>query len=361
MNRFEKFSLRATNLHRILEAEYDGDTGTFARALSVATVTLSKYLNPNSDRPCTDKAARKIEKVLRLEHCFLDRDNNVKKEIYYMALGTNAKHTYETVMFLQSEECVKECSVVLGDIDVWLKVEVENYRLLELLLAKIARLPGVERTTTYFSVNELRWQREQAEDLHVPSHDKDKYFHSVLENFVHQKMEHYRNRVKELESDTIFVKDNDVVRIENHELISSAEKHIYATKLPFEKGLFSQKYLDQERRLIDDGVKSQRIILLDDNYKKNWPKIKKIFNDLKKIGSNIYFIHMNDWIGSPLSDVAEVFLIVDNAFVCLRREDGKVTIIKRNPLTVEEYIRSFKANWAKALSLKEVEDSLHSR
>ena len=361
MNRFERFSIRATNLHRILEAEYDGDTSTFAKELSVATVTLSKYLNPNSDRPCIDKAARRIEKVLSLEHCFLDRDHNVKKEVYYIALGTNAKHTYETVMFLQSEECVRECSVVLGNIDIWLKVEVESYRLLELLLAKIARLPGVERTTTYVSVTELRWQREQAEDLHVPNHDKEKYFHSVLENFVHQKMEHHRNRVKELENDTIFVKDNDVIRIENHELVSGAEKHIYATKQPFEKTSYSQKYLDEEKKLVERGVTSKRIIFLDENYKKNWPEIKEVYGKLRRIGSIIYFIHTSDWIGSPLSDIAEVLLIVDKAFVCIRRESQKVTIIKKNTLTVEEYIRSFEANWAKALSLKEVEDSLHNR
>lgn len=226
----KKEVIRAKNLAYLIDTEFKGDTRAFAEHVDFEIGTIQKFLNPSSARPCNDRAARKIEKQMAMREFAIDSPLQQQKEVYYVEVYTNGKYTYETVSALREERHVQECSAVLGDFDIFLKIEVEHYHLLDMLLAKIARFPGVKRTKTFITLGALRSQREQEGNLNIPQKNQYLYFNNGIEEFVFTKVNHFLDRIKELERGEIVVKDTDSVKIETYKLIDSVQESIFATR-----------------------------------------------------------------------------------------------------------------------------------
>lgn len=358
MDKHEKniYVTRAHNLAKIIQDSFNGDLEAFQAEIGVKKETLSKFLNAKSDRPCGDRAARKIESVLGYSLHALDYIFEKDKEVYYVAIGTDAHYTYEIVKALQNEDVVKECSVVLGDIDIWLKVEVESFLFLDVLLAKIVKMPGVKRSKTYFSVKSLRWQREQKESMHLPKKDEKLYFSNGIEEYIQKKIIHHFNEIKELEKGEISIKDEEKLILKHHQIIQGTRHSLLATRNPSEIVPEFDKYLDEEKQLIKLGVISKRLIFLTDDFKDEWAKAKEIFEIYSNIGCEVRFIFKNNWLPSPLSMFWEIFIIIDQSFVCVRRDDQGRVLIKRTKGMINEYTNTFNANWSKSFTLEEIED-----
>lgn len=350
---------RARNLEHILDTTFGGQKEALAEKIGFKPVTITHFLNPHSKRPCGDKAARQIEAALCMGMYALDYMFQEHTEVYYVAILTNAKYTYETVKALQNEKEIKECSVVLGDFDILLKIEVTSFQFLDLLLAKIVKLPGVKRSKTYHSVHSLRWQREQAANMYLPPKNPQMYFSNGIEEFIHKKIDHFFNEIKELERGDIIVKDSDSVVLENYKLLEGATRSICAIRNPYEDLKGFKRYTEQERAVIVNGVISRRMILLSERYKVEWNRVEENYRQFLKIGSDVRFIFMNQWVKSPLSDNWEQFVIVDDKYVCIRQEEQRQLLIKRDEEMVKMYMNTFEANWSKSLSFYEIEDQLH--
>ena len=358
MDKEELSITRSRNLQRLLESRFDGDTKIFARRIGVSPITFSKYLNSQSDRPCNDKAARKIENKLGLSVCYLDEEDHKNKSIYYIALYTNSSYTYETIKALQVEKSVVECSCVLGDYDIFLKVEIEDHLFLDMLLARIAKYPGVKRTQTISSVSTLHWQRTQREDMDLIA--KKEAFHSQkgLEEVIFKKMDYYFSEIQELFQGEISVKDNDIISFKPHHIIKGAEEEILSTITLNHYKKTDKKTLKTEKNLVKHGTKSRKIIFLCGSFRENWETIKYIYDEFTDIGSTIKFSFLKKWVETPLSSHFEEFTIVDKEYVCVRRETQGRYLIKRTTEIIKPYIRSFEANWDQSFSLQEIEKQL---
>lgn len=353
------YEVRASNLGRILKQEFRGDFDEFCEHIRLKKLTVSKLLNPNSDRPCKDRAARRIESLLNRGQHTLDYEYSEQKEIYYVAIGTNTNFTYEVIRALKREESIKECSAVLGDFDILIKVEVESFLFLDILLATISRLPGVKRCQTYLSIKTLRWQREQAENMHLPPKNSKYYASNSIEKYIERKVNYHLDKIKELEKGEISIKDADNIPLEPRKILDGAKVSIKAIRTPNEDFKRFNDYVNCEKDLIREGVKSKRIILLpDDSYKEEWNKYKEDYSLFNKIGSNVKFLLVSEWAATPLSDFSEQFVIIDNNFVCVRREEQNRLIIKRGREMVDLYAESFTANWYRSHSILEIEEKI---
>lgn len=348
------YEVRAHNLAYILNSDFGGDIDSFSDAIGVKRETVARYFNPKSDRPCSDRTARKIESVLGKALHSLDFFFDEKREVYYIAIGTNAHYTYEIISALQNEIAVQECSAVFGDIDILIKVEVENSRFLDILLAKIARMPGVKRSQTYCSVKKLHWQRAQNERMNLPPKDEKLYFSKGLEEFIHRKMIHHFNEIRGLERGEISIKDEENINLGHSQIITGSQDTIRATKKPSEDVPNFDEYIRKEEELIKRGVQSQRIIFLAPDFMGDWNNIVNIYDKYVHIGCEVKFLMEEDWLSSPLSMFPEVFIIIDKDFVCVRRDDQGRVLIKRSPEMVHEYTNTFLANWGNALVFNDV-------
>ncbi len=344
------FINRAKNLEKLLHDMFKGDTKAFSNFLEINENTFLKYCKPLSDRPCNDRAAKRIEKKLNLPMYSLDALNQEGKDIYYVAVYTNAKFTYEIVKALQIYESITECASVLGDIDILLKIEINSSQILDMLLINIGKLPGVKRINTYTSAPNLRWQRGQFEDMELPNKDESLYCKKGVDKFISRKMANYFDAIGELEKGEITILDNDVLSPKSYELIEGTIKSIYATRNPYENISGLKKYLSCEKALISRGIEVNRIIFLPSDYKKNWSMIEENYQLFISTGCNIKFLLEKQWTHSPLSSNSEQFLIIDNEFVCVRRDEQERLLVKRTPEIVHMYHETFAANWHKAVS-----------
>ena len=59
-----------------------------------------------------------------------------------------------------------------------------------------------------------------------------------------------------------------------------------------------------------------------------------------------------------LSMFWEIFIIIDNDFVCVRRDDQGRVLIKRSQEMIDEYTSAFKTNWKNSLSFNNIKDFL---
>lgn len=360
----KKEIVRAKNLEYLIETEFKGDVKAFAEHVDFEVGTIQKFLNPTSTRPCNDRAARKIESKMAMRDFALDSPLQQQKEVYYVEVYTNGKYTYETVSALREEKYVHECSAVLGDFDIFLKIEVEHYHLLDMLLARIARFPGVKRTKTFITLGALRWHRKQEENLNIPQKNKYLYFSNGIEEFVFNKVNHHLNSIKELERGEIVIKDTDSVKIETSKLIYGVEHSILATRHHTDKVDGLKKYLEQERKELvkNKEIICRRLMLLDDNFKKDWQVIKDDYKLFANTGSTIRFILKEHLVKTPLSSLNwENFIVIDEKFVCIRMEEQKRLLIKQETGMVEMYVNTFNANWEKSISFNSVEEILHKQ
>ncbi|WP_020395613.1 Lrp/AsnC ligand binding domain-containing protein [Thiolinea disciformis] len=356
-NRFDLFKIRAERLAHILDTQFKGSKEALALEVGCSVGAITHYLNPHSARPCVDKAAKRIERALNLEPRSLSEPLHGKRETYYVAIHTNAQYTYEIVTMLKAEECVKECAAVLGDFDIFIKVQVENFRFLDTLLAKLVKLPGVKRSHTYKAIESLHWQREQDQMMDIPPKNERLYIHNGVADFIYRKLNHLFDEIKILEEDPIVIKDNDLISIEKHKLLDGTKKLILATHHYHESLSNYEDFLEKEKTLIQEGVKSRRIIVIpNNNYKINWPSIETRYNLFQKIGCEVRLIVDSQWINSTKSPIFENFIILDSNFVCIRSENNKddedngQISIHRNVEIIKMYIDTFNSNWKKSHS-----------
>lgn len=355
------FENRADNLNHIIKTEFNGSVEAFSedlaeKGLKLKPETIRKFLSPQSKRPCGDRRARDIEMALGKKQLSLDYEFRKYREVYYIAIITASHYKYEIITRLQAESTVVECSAVLGDFDIILKVVTRSFESLGALTSRISRIPGVQRSTTYSTIRPLRWQRAQAENMYIPK-PEDSFHSNGLEKFIHMKMKQFYDEMKGLDNDSIIVKDSDVAKLEDHDLLYGAQRRVFAIKEPFESSSHDETYLEEERKLVESSVDFRRIILLDKDSQNKWQKIRRIFNTLNTVGGEHRFLFKTYWIPTLLSDTPEVFIVVDEAFVCIKRATAAMKVFKKDPQVIESYAKAFEANWARALKVEEVEKS----
>ena len=197
--------------------------------------------------------------------------------------------------------------------------------------------------------------------MYLPPKNPQMYFSNGIEEFMYRKIDHFFNEIKELEKGDIAVKDSDSVVLENYKLLEGAKYSIRAIRNPNEELRGFKKYMEQEKELILNGIDSKRMILLSDRYKVEWNKVEENYRQFSRIGSEVRFVFISNWIKSPLSDNWEQFVIVDEKYVCIRQEEQRQLLIKRDDEMVKMYINTFNANWANSFSFHEIEDQLHKK
>ncbi|OQX03102.1 MAG: hypothetical protein BWK73_40560, partial [Thiothrix lacustris] len=344
---------------------FHGNKEVFCEKVGYKVGSVNHFLSPRSQRPCSDHAARTIERRLDMEPRSLDTPRTEKKQIYYVAISTNAQYTYETVRQLQGELVVMECAAVLGDFDLLIKVEVEHFKFLDVLLAKLVKLPGVKRSRTYKAIDSLHWQRAQQEQMEVPPKEHGLYVNNGIGDFIHRKLNHLFDEIKMLEQDTIIVKDHDLIGIQNHQLLEGTKKSICAIRVFSSHMSNFDEFLRAERELVKKyGVNSRRIIVLEREKsawyrKEGYPEVKKLYEQYAETGCEVRFLYADNWIPSSREMGLEKFIILDDSFVCSRQdkhtirkdeeEDGQVSIHSK-PEIVKLYTDTFSANWNKAVS-----------
>ena len=356
---------RADWMNYLIDTRFEGSKEGFSEAIRYGLVTVNHFLNPHSNRRCGDKAARSIEKSLNLSRYTLDEPVKNEKEIYYVGISTNAQYTYETVLQLKNESCVQECSAVLGDFDILIKVEVESFKFLDILLAKLVKFPGVTKSQTLKAIESLHWQREQKPKMEIPPKEDHLYINNGVEAFIHKKMNHLFDQVKLLERDTITIKDDEPSRVGAYELLNGTKNSICAIRNYDSKMKGFTEFNDKEKKLIDSGINSRRIIILDSKglWKKNgWSLVMKQYENYSGIGCNIKFLTENRWSSLGHKIGIEKFLILDSSFVCIREEEtdkhddedyGQV-IIYRSSEVIKNYKDTFEINWNKAHTYDEL-------
>lgn len=349
---------RAKSIQYVIDTEFGGDTRRFSETVEIKLNTVYKYLKPNSERPCNDKAARAIERKLDKPHCYLDYLQGEQRETYYITIGTDARHTYEIVSMLQREESIQECAVVFGDFDLLLKVEVNSNQFLDLLMSKIVRLPGVTSSNTYLVASSLHWQRQQIERMELPERSEVAYYTNGVDGFIHKKILQLFDEITELEKGEITAKDGDTIAFKPHEVIDGVQHSIHSTKDPFRKINSFNKFIKKEKELIQSGVESKRLLLIEENYKKHWNRVEDDYKKFTGIGCQVRFLFFKDWSQTPLSAKPEEMAILDDLYVVVRREDQHRYLIKKTDSIVNAYISVFDSNWEKSYSYNEVYEML---
>ena len=364
MRQAEIEKIRAKNLLRIIEQDFSGDRAAFGKTIGVGLESVRKYLNHNSDRPLKYKKAREIEKQLELPELCLDQQVSLSKEIYYISISTNALYTYEIVKSLKTEDFVMECSAVLGDYDIFIKAEVESYFILDVLMTKIARLPGIKKCKSYTSINHLRWQKPQEGHTHIREIDERMNCKTGLESYFQERINHYFNVIKELEKGEISVRDDDELPLDSYRIIEGTEKTIHATRELGEQMPGQKEYTSTEARLIkNQKIRSQRIIFFSekDLSPTGFRKLEGEFRKYKNIGCHVRFMFKNQWHSDGVNTRWERFIIVDNQFVCNRIDDQKMMVFHRSPEIVQKYIERFRANWRRSLEFEKLNERYERR
>lgn len=352
----EILEIRADNLRRILNDQHDGKKQEMAATIKVSPSALNKYLNPKSDRPCVAAAARKIERQLDLTKEYLDKDHKGDLEVYYVQVDIDIRFSYEIIEFLQQETVVQECRLMIGEHDLMLKIAIENYRLLDIFLSKISRLPGFKNSVSYQSVNSMSWQREQTEDMDISERDEKLIFDNGVDAFRHKKAEHYFSLIKKLYGDELVVGKKDLVTLYNFEFIRGVKKTLLSTRYLGMKLAEQSKYEKEEKELIASGVFAQRIIVLKkDSHIKNFDTLQSENNRYLNIKCSVRYLFEDDWKPTIYSDIPEYFIVMDDIHVAVRNENKKRLLISKSKEKVAEYALSFQANWKVAQSFDDIQ------
>lgn len=365
-------AIRAEWIAYLIDTRFNGDKEKFCEQVVYKVGTINHFLCPTSQKSCGSHAARTIERKLDLEPKTLDTPRTEKKQIYYVAISTNAKYTYEIVTQLQKEKNVMECSAVLGDFDILIKVEVESFKFLDMLLAKLVKFPGVKRSQTYKSIDSLHWQRKQKEQLEIPKKDDRLYIHNGISRFIYKKIEHLYNEVKLLKKETIIVKDSDLIGVENYQILEGTKKSICAIRVFDSYMKTFEEFLKAEKKLIEENnIDSRRIIILSKNkvhrYKtKGWSEVQDLYEKYERIGSKVRFLYDDQWISSGREIGLKKFIILDDEFVCIREEEktayedddnGQMIIIRNNEV-IQMYMDTFNTNWSKSITYSQLYSKL---
>lgn len=350
--------VRKSNLQAILYGRFKGNAKALAAAIKLSYSSTSKYLSEtDTGRDIHSTVAREIEENLGLPLHYMDSHKHGVQNIYYIMLKVTGNHVSDVVKTLLEHEEVQECSAILGDFDIFAKVEVEQADLLELLLKRVSKFPGVLRTRTFTSIDSIHWQRNQVASFRIK--EKEQVFDNFADKYIYQRVSKYFEDIRAIESTGEVVIPENNIDFDRAEMLSHTRSEILAVRLEAELSKKNESYLNAERDRIADGVKSKRIIILNEkNILSKFQSIKTHGIKLKEIGCQVKFLLEHDWSPTQYSLSAESFAIFDSAFVYIRRDPMKHTIIRTQAGVVLTYRSAFMANWEKAFSCEEL-DSLH--
>lgn len=359
MKNTDILEIRASNLKRILSNEYGGDRDRLIKTIDVSPTAFTKYLNSNSDRPCGDNAARRIERRLGLSYEYLDHLHNRGLEIYFISVDIDVNFSYQIIDLLRNEPNVQECWLTIGEHDLLLKVAVENYRFLDLLLSSLSKFPGFKNTRSFQTVGSMSWQRSQPEKMEISKRNEHHAFSNGIQAFKHKKAEQYFSQIEKLYSDETIVKREDIVSLHSFEFIRGTRKTLLSTRYLGLELTGQNKFEEKESELISNGVKSKRIIALKNDTKSdNVDLIKVEYERYRKMNCAVRFLFYKDWRPTTFNDSPEFFNIMDGENIVIRNEREQKLIVSSSKLKIDEYTLSFNANWKIAKSFEAIKTLL---
>ena len=350
--------IRQLNLRQLLAQRFDGDQSKMAEGIHRGVSTIRKYLSPSRERTINNTTARSIERSLDLEAGFLDSEYHGNHSIYYVTLKVSRNFTYDVVKRIQDYSEAVECSALLGEFDVLIKVEVETYHDLQVFYDKLSRLPGVQRTRTYPAVETIRWQNQQSayEALKDPN-----TFKNYADEYKHQRILEYMDEIRKLENGSITSHDSQVNAVNLNELMLTVKRTFNCIRLHNEFYPDAQGYKEAEKECIANKVVSKRIITLPKAFTSD-PMLHVEFatlldsaKELIEMGSKVRFLFIEDWINTSENIHPECFAVVDDEFVYLKETEKRSRLLTRhNELNM--YKTAFRANWTRSMSLEDLID-----
>lgn len=354
---------RSENLKKIIEDDF-ANKKSFIEAVkgSLGDSTISKAVL-NTDRGCTSQVARHIEKALGEPPGSLDKaPSEAAMDVYYISIATDKTYLHENIEHLKQDDRVQECSAIFGEYDIRLKVEVESQEMLGVLLDRIDKLAGVRNSKTEVAVKGMHWQKKQNERMDILQRKNIESTSYGIEKFIHEKIESYFHRIKELDKgDQIILRRDKGEMIENHKIISGAKISLHMTRDPEANLYANDRFIEEEEKAIKtEGVFSERIILIRKDYlqSKNRAKLDKaiaIYRRYKEIGSNVRFIFENNWgSGENNPKTFERFNIVDERFVCTKNDNHSIYTISKSPEIISKYKKTFYKNWERSIDYGEL-------
>lgn len=349
--------IRKNNFKRILEDKCDGNKNKAALLLDVQRSTIDRYYN--GTRGIGDIKARDIERIFHLPKKYLDTREE-GDDVYYITAKVNGSFIYQFVNSVKQFDEIKECSAVLGDFDVLLKVKVNSFHILETASSKINRLPGVIRTRTYHAIPTLRWQKEQEpyELLISPFSEKRNYLEELIDNHI----SHHLGRAAELEKGEISIlEDEKRYPVELDKMYRSAQKSLLIIRMNTRDKKIDANLLEAERTfLLKENTSSKRIIVLSKDdaefFNNQYTHLKTINDMYLEIGSQVVFVFRSTWRPSGISTICENFVVVDNEYTMVRRIENGAILFKRELYYLENYRNCFENNWNNGYSFNGLVD-----
>ncbi len=352
--------LRGENLKKIIDEQYHGDYEYVSGLLGREVDTIKKYILKNGSRKISDKIGRDIERKLKLPYGYLDRNKNQdqQKDTYYIVLSVDDSETHDIIEWLYTNALeVKECSAILGQFDILLKIEVPSFHYLEMFFSRISQLPKVVRTQTFAAVDSLRWQREQAGHYSVKN---PKISETFLDYYKCTRISNLMKEIHDIERGKIVASDGFSDRISLLEIMHWTKKSFFAVREYNEDIPDYDSYLDAEKSRISSGILSKRIFILPNdilNYTRDHDILKKTLNeasDIIKIGGDIKFIFQDSWIYRKDNTKPECFAIIDNSFVFVKKKMIDKSVLHGDREYIDIYQQLFNQNWDIGISYEKM-------
>ena len=348
--------IRQSNLRELLDDRFDGDLEKMAESIHRGVSTIRKYLSQSRERVINSNTARLIERSLKLDAGYLDSEYHGSHSIYFVTLKVSRNFTYDVVKRIKDYSEAVECSALLGEFDVLIKVEVATYHDLQLFYDKLSRLPGVQRTRTYPAVETIRWQHQQSAFTSLKNPNK---FINYADEYKHRRILEHMEEIRKLENGTISSNDSHVNGVDLNALMLTVRREYRSIRLHDEKYQDEQGYIAAEKIRIDDNVISQRIITLPKSFIDN-PTLSDEFEtlletarELIQIGSQIRFSFVEEWTRTGENIHPECFAIVDDQLVYHKESDERSRLLTRHA-DLDRYKNAFKVNWNRSMTIKEL-------
>lgn len=347
--------IRRENFRTLVENKFLKDYKKLSTELKRSESAIRKYLNKKSPRAMSNSTARDFEMKLDLPTNFLDTLHHGSSKIYYVMLSVEDSETYDLIHWLHDHTPeVVECSAILGQFDILVKVEVANFHHLEKFFTKISRHPYIVRTQTFPSVDSLRWQRDQTRYYSVQNPTR---ITSYMDAYKNKRIKELLKRIHDIEKGKIVAPENSTERISLTDLMKSTKYSFYSVRAFGEKIFGYSEYLYEETLRISEGVTSKRIFTIPDNLKKDETIAKQLRSTFKQaseiqvIGGEIKFVFEEDWIHRAGNSSPECFAIIDEEYVYVRKEQATKAVLHDEHDYTSMYLDVFKLNWESGITL----------
>lgn len=349
--------IRQGNLKLQLESQFEGDYEALANAIHRSKSTVIKYLSKGMVRKISANTARTIERNLQLESGYLDEEYHGSSLVYYVTLKVSRNFTFDVVKRVYEYPEAVECSALLGEYDVLIKVEVPTYHDLQVFYDKLSRMPGVQRTRTYPAVDSIRWQRPQSSYSVLKNPNK---FTNYAEEYKHRRILEYMDEIRKLERGQISSDGLLQNQVDLCELMNQVKRQYLAIRLHDETYPNETAYLSAERaRLADKEAKVQvkRIVILpkamvnDPMQTVEFVALLDKAREQIRAGAQLRFLFTEDWVASTRHHTPECFAVVDDEYVYLKSGEEHSRLMTKDD-DVMHYQRAFAVNWDRALTLE---------